>query len=540
VWAKEAPVRLVRSEDDAPVPAQGSSGQRAKPDPITIICESIERQTVALEKIAGAIAGIGGMLPTVAATQPTPDGGVAFRIGTPEPAGTPIADALAGWRVEMESRGCKENSIRRMAFVVRSLCRSQRWGGVEALTYTGAMTFLASQRTPEDGTKGWSKATMNQAISTLKCFGAYCRRAKLLKASPFEDLMGVKAAAEPGSRAESVENVRKLLVASINRHLRDRRAKGAAGLVWYFLVCTGMRVGSLGRLEGNGKARRRVGIRWRDIDLERATYTTDPSWFKGGRRLVRPLYGPLVAMLKDWKEHLAAGPDDFVFPILPPRATFRMDKEAAGIPERDIMGMPFSIHGLRQSFSVWLDEAGVPAGARSALMTHADTLCEAKYTHYELGKLRAELAKLPDCWPDGMRVIPTRRLINDSSTAHRRPSETGGGTNRPTNTYPHEKGLDCNGANSRYTAYVTPASIPILQPQTPGSLSPAGVTTKGPESPASVAASLSQIAKMPPLMPIASSETANTLDLAVRALAEYVLSRSGSKSEPDHGNLRAS
>lgn len=436
------------------------------------------------------------------------------------PAGASIAEALAGWRVEMTGRGCKESSIRRMGAVVRALCRWAGWEGVGEMTYAGTLEWLAERRGA-----GWKGSTFNQAVSSLKGFGDFCRRAKLVPANPFADIRVSKSTAEPGSRAESVEGVRALLAASINRHLRDRRAKGCAPLMWYAMAVSGLRVGSFGKLEGAGKARRRVGMRWRDVDLENSTYSTDPEWFKGGRRLVLPLYPHLVDMLRDWKATNQGRPDDFVFPVLAPRATFRMDREAAGLRERDAMGLPFTIHGLRQSFSVWLDEAGVPSGARSALLCHADTLAEARYNHQGLETLRAELAKLPDPWPDGQKCVPERNGP--------RP-ETGGGTK----SLSKSPDFSCKSGKTSEDVGVTQASRSILQPLVLGPADPACVTNSSGKDPAPVAAHTNGPIVTDRSGPAHCTQRenesgTNALDAAVLALSLYVRSRLGSKEPAD-------
>lgn len=284
-------------------------------------------------------------------------------------------------------------------------------------------------------------------------------------------------------------------------------------------------MGSFGRLEGSGKNRHRVGLRWRDLDLEAATFRTDPAWAKSGRVEVRPLYGPLVAKLKDWKASLGAGPDDWVFPVLAPRATFRMDREAAGIRERDVMGMPFTIHGLRQSFSVWLDAAGVSAGARSALLCHADTLAEQRYTHIELEKLRDELAKLPDPWPDGMNVVPPDR--------GGKPSGNGGGTKKSVKKSAEDS---CQLEKIADDVSVTQANSSILQHLAPVSLDPACVTTSWPERPEPSAAqsgpAVADVRSANAHCRMVLESGTNALDAAVMALAQYVSSRSGSPKEP--------
>lgn len=326
-----------------------------------------------------------------------------MRIVRVQPAG--LSGYLDSWRDDLLGRGCKPHSIERMAGIIKACTHACAWGSPADVDYQGAVRWLASKR------ENWKPATTNQAISTLRGFGAHLQRCGALPTNPLQALQSVKGQGDPGSRAETPEAIRRLLEAAIAAHMTDRRRKGCAPFYWLFLATTGLRY---------NEAR---SIRWCDLDLDEGLLTTAPEWSKAKRRDVLPIYPPLLDMLRDWRalsddatrkvasrtnktQNATFGVASRVFPIVPNHVTFRQHRDAAGIPAVDGRRRPFTPHGLRKSFSTWLDQAGCPAGIRSMLVRHATTLTEQTYTDPPLADLRHWIAQLPNPWPEGVRVFP--------------------------------------------------------------------------------------------------------------------------------------
>lgn len=386
-------LRLVGGlDDDGPLPPA---------DPITEQLSLIRRQTEAIERISFAIAGRGPDSGGVSRSALRLAGGEAPPVVASSPSG--LEAAIESWRANLLTRGCKPHSIERMNSTIRACARAAAWGDPSQVNYAGAVTWLASKQT-------WKPATVNQAVSTLRGFGAHLQRCGLVPTNPLQALQSVKGYGDPGSRAETPEAVRRLLEAAIKAHLTDRRRKGISPLFWYFLATTGLRY---------NEAR---SIRWQDVDLDEGLITTAPEWCKSRRRDLVPIFPPLLEMLRDWRVLDGNGsaiknPSSTarIFPIAPNHVTFRMHRDAAGIPAIDGRRRPFSPHGLRKCFATWLDEAGCPAGIRSLLVRHATTITESTYTDPPIGLMREWLARMADPWPPGMLVIPKRPTEKESS-----------------------------------------------------------------------------------------------------------------------------
>lgn len=307
------------------------------------------------------------------------------------PAAPSIDEVAARWRDELSAR-CKPSSINRMTSCIAQAAAFAGWGTVNDVTYESATAFLAARKRG-----GWSGPTYDQTVSVLRVFGEFLRRAKITPLNLLGDLRPSGVPGKAGSRALTVEEVRRLICFSVDRHLASRRAKGCAPLFWTFLALTGLR-----HAEG-------ASIKWRDIDLAGtvpAIYT-DPDWTgnKANRTDIVPLCPELVGMLARYRATVPSGDADPIFPRVPTRETFGRELAAAGIPKRDSRRRSASVHSLRKSFCTWLDHAQTPAGLRSMLARHAQTLTERDYTDHQLAEMAAAVGRLPVLWPVNVEIF---------------------------------------------------------------------------------------------------------------------------------------
>lgn len=98
---------------------------------------------------------------------------------------------------------------------------------------------------------------------------------------------------------------------------------------------------------------------------------------------------------------------------MPTRATFSATIAAAGISKVDPRNRPVSTNSLRKTFATLLDSAGVAAGVRSLLVRHSQTLTERTYTDHQVDVLREAVNRLPDLWPEGVKIfsISARKTV---------------------------------------------------------------------------------------------------------------------------------
>jgi integrase len=301
--------------------------------------------------------------------------------------GHPFDAAVVAWSNEMAARGCRPGSVSRMATLVRAVAKSRSWASVEHVRYADAVGFLAEHRTKD---KPWAGTTYDQAVSTLRVFGEFCRRSGWCSTNPLIDLQSCGEPGDHGSRALTVEEARALLRASLARHRKSRRAKGFAPLYWLTMLYTGLRYAEAGSL------------RWADLDLgESPMLYTDPKaeGNKARRRDRIPLRPDLVALLVAHRRTLATEAV-MVFPEAPTRATWHLDREAAGISRKDARGRPATSHSCRKTFCTWLDAQAIPRGLVSRLARHAQGLTEERYIDHGVEAEVAAIRSLPEVWPE--------------------------------------------------------------------------------------------------------------------------------------------
>lgn len=413
--------------------------------------------------------------------------------------GKPIDECLTGWADSMAARGVKPMSVERMLSLVERVAEFNGWQTSADVTYSDAVSFLASKRRAGDAR--WSGPTYDQAASTLRVFGEYLRRSGGLAVNPLRDLEASGESGAEGARALSVEQARAMIAASVERHLESRRAKGAAPLVWLFMFKTGLRVNET------------ASIRWANVLLDEPipVIVTDPAWDKSGRRNTVPINAELAVLLRQYRDIRTS--DDALFPITPNADTWHKDRERAGVPTIDVRGRRASMHAARKSFSTWLDKAGVPAGQRSQLLRHAETLAEARYTDHGLPDLAAAIDSLEPLWPKGLELFS----IGFRKTAGRRGGSRYSASTTQMHTHRIQPGSDSGSCRSHLCgnyAALEPLFVPGSTPAAPIAAAASAIESGNghflPES--------------------------DPLILAVRALAAYVANRVGNPKGADRGD----
>jgi hypothetical protein len=197
------------------------------------------------------------------------------------------------------------------------------------------------------------------------------------------------------------------------REQSDKRCKGNRTLYWACLFALGCRLDEPARWKW-----KHVQL---DMDPPRICWTPDIN--KGKKRREQPIPGWLAERLREHRDgqsrtfgrtrpdkagHLGDSPtfteihaDSPVFPIIPNKATFQQDREAAGIPFEDYRGRKFTPHAARKFYSTFLTGAGVSEKMVDFLMRHQGGV-EGRYYDPSPEECAAAVAKIPNLWPDVM------------------------------------------------------------------------------------------------------------------------------------------
>lgn len=122
---------------------------------------------------------------------------------------------------------------------------------------------------------------------------------------------------------------------------------------------------------------------------------------KNGKRAEIVLHPELARLLRMHRENVPNGADDKVFPIVPPRNTFREDRDRAGVSSVDSRGRRFSPHSARKWFKTTLASSSVPDSMTEFLMRHSG-LPEARYMDPPTNAQPSALMKLSSIWPENL------------------------------------------------------------------------------------------------------------------------------------------
>jgi integrase len=153
-----------------------------------------------------------------------------------------------------------------------------------------------------------------------------------------------------------------------------------------------------------------IGARWREMDLEGATWTVPGERMKARRPHRKPLPAAALAVL----EHLAVAgqaEEAFLFPGPKPGSSLSnmamamllrgMCEAPEGQPPRwrDAAGQAITPHGFRSSFRDWAGETGQPVDLAEAALAHVvGDKTEAAYARSDLFERRRALMAAWEAW----------------------------------------------------------------------------------------------------------------------------------------------
>ncbi len=124
--------------------------------------------------------------------------------------------------------------------------------------------------------------------------------------------------------------------------------------------------------------------------------TVEAACSKHRRKDVLPLHPELVTMLRDWL--LGLEPDEFLFPLLERRRTWRMvklDLERVGIPYENAEGIADFHAAGRHTHITELLRSGVSLVQAKELARHTDVKMTMRYAHIGIEDQAAAVARLP-------------------------------------------------------------------------------------------------------------------------------------------------
>lgn len=167
--------------------------------------------------------------------------------------------------------------------------------------------------------------------------------------------------------------------------LRKHRSSGAPALE--FLILTAGRRGEV------------VGMRWEEVNFDRATWTIPASRMKGAREHVVPLAKRAIEILRQQSQN------DVPFPVTGQTMTWALKE----------LGRTETVHGFRSTFRDWVAErTNYPNHVAEMALPHA--VPSAVEAAYRRGNLLEKRARLMEEWaqfcgtPISPAIISFRRI----------------------------------------------------------------------------------------------------------------------------------
>jgi integrase len=300
-------------------------------------------------------------------------------------------EAIDEWLDHMRLRRKKPKSIEAFRQIAYRAMRESGWREVSDLTHDNITAWL--QRAAKES--GWRGSTLNHRMTALHSLTERLYKRGLLPHDPLADAIRAEEDdSSEGARAGTLAEARALVLRAWIREQNDRRCKGNRTLYWACLFAMGCRLDEPARWK------------WKHLQLElnppRLCWTPDIN--KGKKRREQPIPQWLADRLREHRQlsgNSGELNDSPVFPIIPNKATFAQDREAAGIPFEDYRGRKFTPHAARKFYSTFLTGAGVSEKMVDYLMRHQGGV-EGRYYDPSPDDCAAAVAKIPNLWPDVM------------------------------------------------------------------------------------------------------------------------------------------
>lgn len=345
-----------------------------------------------------------------AADSPRPQDPVAGRIDAQPSA---LSAALEAWLSNRAVLGKKPKGVAAYRQTIEAAIKRTGWRDPSQLTFDNISRYLDQSRAE----LGWTGGTYNRNLTVFRSFTKHACRRRLLPEDPMIDIDRAIDDDGDGSRAATVDEARKIISFAFHRQTVDRRSRGDRALYWLCLFATGSRVGEPEQW------------RWKHLLLDEPIpvirWTKDIQ--KNGKLQECALAPELIVLLRRHRETMRAlavktpaftrssdlapgpklrlvdpeNPESFVFPMVPPRHTFRTDRSQAGIVEFDSRGRRFSPHSARKFFSTVMTQVGVSQKMVDRLMRHAGTV-ESRYYDPSSDEMAQALTHLPRLWPQDL------------------------------------------------------------------------------------------------------------------------------------------
>jgi integrase len=175
-----------------------------------------------------------------------------------------------------------------------------------------------------------------------------------------------------------------------------------------------------------------ASMRWRDIDLDTATWTIPPEAAKNGLAHTVPLSRPAVVLLRDLQ--IMASSAEWVFPSPRPGQHVQNVQKAANRVRSASGVQNFVLHDLRRTAASRMTASGTSRLVVSKILNHVEHGVTRVYDRYsyETEKRQAldEWAELLGTMTNGKRGTAEPRTA--ASEAARMVAEVSGGRHRPT------------------------------------------------------------------------------------------------------------
>ncbi len=319
----------------------------------------------------------------------------------------------------LRTAGANPKHLSERERLLRTVLRECGIGTLADLTadrITGFIANLRKKPTPNHPDPGPASArTKDTYRGAVHAFAQWCveTRPQRLKENPVSATAKPRGAAVHDRRAESVENLKKLLKVAAERPLlealtvrkgprkgeryaelrpevRQRLAQEGRerALLYKTAILTGMRQGELDRL--------RVGHLRLGGDSP-AVFVAPRHDAKNKSGVWLPLLADHAAELAAWVKDTGKGENDLLFYVPEkPNKIFRRDLKMAGIAYRDRDGRYFDFHALRHCTDTFLNASGVPPTVVMLFMRHKKpSLSLVTYNDPRMTDARKALDALP-------------------------------------------------------------------------------------------------------------------------------------------------